>query len=139
MPYLVDTNVLSETLRPRPDLKVTAWFADQRPESLFLSSISLGELVRGASRAKEQAKKDRLTRWIEEDLTAQFQNRILPFDQDAAVIWGKIMGDGDKTGRPKSMADAQIAAVAKRHGLTLVTRNTKDFEEMDVGLVNPWS
>ena len=139
MPYLVDTNVLSETLRPRPDPKVTAWFADQRPESLFLSSISLGELVRGASRAKEQAKKDRLTRWVEEDLTAQFQNRILPFDQDAAVIWGKIMGDGDKTGRPKSMADAQIAAVAKRHGLTLVTRNTKDFEEMDVGLVNPWS
>ena len=139
MPYLIDTNVISETLKPQPNLKVTAWFADQRPEDLFLSSISLGELVRGANRVKEQTKKDRLTRWVEHDLTTQFQDRILPFDQDASVIWGKIMGDGDVTGRPRSMADTQIAAVAKRHGLTLVTRNTKDFEDMDVALVNPWS
>ena len=95
--------------------------------------------MRGASRVKEEAKRDRFTRWIEHDLISQFQDRILPFDQDAAVIWGKIMGNGDKTGHPKPMADAQIAAVAKRHGLTLVTRNTKDFAYMDVTLVNPWT
>ena len=139
MPYLVDTNVLSETLKPRPDPSVTAWFATRSPGDLFLSAISLGELVRGAYRMKEKPKRERLARWVEDDLTAQFQNRILPFDQDAAAIWGHIMGDGDKTGRPKSMADAQIAAVAKRYGLILVTRNTKDFEDMNVTLVNPWT
>ena len=139
MPYLIDTNVLSETLKPRPDPKVTAWFAGQRPEDLFLSSVSLGELMRGASRAKDQTKRGRLTRWIEDDLTAQFRDRVLPFNQDAAMLWGRIMGDGDKAGHPRSMADAQIAAVARRHGLTLVTRNTRDFESMDVALVNPWT
>ncbi len=139
MPYLIDTNVLSETLKPRPEPKVTAWFAEQNPENLFLSSISLGELARGASRVKEPAKRDLLMRWVEDDLVSQFQDRILPFDQDAAILWGRIMGDGDNTGRQKPMADAQIAAVAKRHGLTLVTRNTKDFRGMDVALVNPWS
>ena len=138
MPYLIDTNVLSETLKPRPEPKVTAWLAEQNPEDLFLSSISLGELARGASRVKEPTKRERLMRWVEDDLVSQFQDRILPFDQDAAILWGKIMGDGDSTGRQKPMADAQIAAVAKRHGLTLVTRNTKDFRNMDVMLVNPW-
>lgn len=139
MPYLVDTNVLSETLKPRPDPRVTTWFANQSPGDLFLSSISLGELTRGAYSAKEKSKRERLARWVEDDLTAQFQGRILPFDQDAAVLWGRIMGDGDKTGHPKSMADAQIAAVARRYGLTLVTRNAKDFKSMGVTLVNPWS
>lgn len=139
MPYLIDTNVLSETLKPRPEPKVTAWFAGHDPEDLFLSSISLGELMRGASRVKEPAKRERLIRWVEDDLTTQFQDRILPFDQNAAILWGKIMGDGDNTGHRKPMADAQIAAVAKRHGLTLVTRDVKDFEEMDVPFVDPWS
>lgn len=139
MPYLVDTNVLSETLKPRPEPKVTAWFAGQNPEDLFLSSISLGELARGASRVEEPAKRDLLMRWVEDDLVSQFQDRILPFDQDAAILWGKIMGNGDSAGRQKPMADAQIAAVAKRHGLTLATRNTKDFKDMDINLVNPWS
>lgn len=139
MPYLVDTNVLSETLKPRPNPRVTTWFAEQNPEDLFLSSISLGELVRGAYRMKEKSKRERLARWVEDDLIAQFQGRILPFDQDAAVFWGKIMGDSDKAGRPKSMADVQIAAVARRYGLTLVTRSTKDFQDMGVMLVNPWT
>ena len=68
----------------------------------------------------------------------QFQGRILPFDQEAAVIWGEIMGNGDRTGHPKPMGDAQIAAVARRHDLTLVTRNTRDFTDMDVALIDPW-
>ena len=69
----------------------------------------------------------------------QFQGRVLPFDAEAAEIWGEIMGDGDRTGRVKPMADAQIAAVARRHGLTLATRNVSDFEDMSVPLLNPWT
>ena len=86
--------------------------------------MSLGELVRGAHRVKDKVKRERYKRWIDHDLASQFQGRVLPFDQEAAVIWGEIMGDGDRTGRPKPMGDAQIAAVARRHDLTLVTRNT---------------
>ena len=103
-----------------------------------LASMSLGELVRGAHRVKDKVKRERFKRWINHDLAAQFQGRILPFDQEAAMIWGEIMGDGDRTGHPKPMADAQIAAVARRHDLNLVTRNTRDFKEMDVELIDPW-
>ena len=138
MAFLIDTNVISETLKPRPSDRVITWLSGQRSNDLFLASMSLGELVRGAHRVKDKAKGERFKQWIERDLAAQFQGRILPFDQEAAVIWGEIMGDGDRTGRPKPMADAQVAAVARRHGLTLVTRNTRDFTDMSVALIDPW-
>lgn len=139
MAYLIDTNVISETLKPRPNAGVIAWFGEQRANDLFLASMSLGELVRGACRVKDKAKRERFKHWIDHDLAAQFRGRILPFDREAAVIWGAIMGDGDRNGRPKPMADAQIAAVARRHDLTLVTRNTRDFTDMDFALIDPWA
>ena len=92
--------------------------------------------MRGAHRMRERARRERFQRWIDYDLAAQFQGRILPFDHETAVIWGEIMGDGDRVGRPKPMADAQIAAVARRHGLTLVTRNMRDFVGMQVVLLD---
>ena len=139
MAFLIDTNVVSETFRPRPAPRVLAWVRRQMAGDLFLAAISLGELVRGARRVRDRARQERLVRWINHDLTTQFQGRILPFDREAAVIWGTIMGDGDRTGRPKPMADAQIAAVALRHGLTLVTRNIRDFKDIGVALVDPWA
>ena len=139
MAFLIDTNVISEALRRRPESRVIGWLGDQKPSDLFLASMSLGELVRGARRAKDTTKSERFKRWIEHDLTVQFQGRILPFDQEAAVIWGEIMGDGDRTGRPKPMADAQIAAVARRHNLTLVTRNTRGFTDMNIAILDPWT
>ncbi len=139
MAFLIDTNVISEALKPHPNARVIAWLGDQRSNDLFVASMSLGELVRGAHRVKDKVKRERFKRWINHDLAAQFQGRILPFDQEAAVIWGEIMGDGDRTGRPKPMADAQIAAVARRYDLNLVTRNTRDFKEMDVELIDPWA
>ena len=139
MAYLIDTNVISETFKPRPERRVVDWIGGQMANDLFLASISLGELVRGACGVKDGAKRERFERWIYRDLAAQFQGRILPFDRQAAVIWGEIMGDGDRTGSPKPMADAQIAAVAQRHGLTVATRNVRDFAGMEVGLFNPWA
>ena len=139
MAYLIDTNVVSETLKPRPERRVVDWIGRQMANDLFLASISLGELVRGVRRMKDRARRERFQRWIDYDLAAQFQGRILPFDRETAVIWGEIMGDGDRVGRPKPMADAQIAAVARRHGLTLVTRNMRDFAAMEVVLLDPWA
>ena len=138
MAYLIDTNVLSETLKPRPERRVIDWIGRQVVHDLFLASVSLGELVRGVRRVKDNARRKRFERWIDHDLAGQFQGRILPFDREAAVIWGEIMGDGDRTGRPKPMADAQIAAVARRNGLTLVTRNVRDFAGMEVEILDPW-
>ena len=137
--YLIDTNVVSETLKPRPERRVVDWIGRQMANDLFLASISLGELVRGVRRMRDRARRERFQRWIDYDLAAQFQGRILPFDRETAVIWGEIMGDGDRVGRPKPMADAQIASVARRHGLTLVTRNIRDFAGMKVALFDPWS
>ena len=139
MAFLIDTNVISETLKVHPESKVIGWLGDQKASDLFLASMSLGELVRGALRARDKTKRERFTRWIVHDLAAQFHGRILPFDQEAAMIWGEIMGEGDRLGRPKPMADAQIAAVARRHNLTLVTRNTRDFIDMNVAILDPWT
>ena len=136
MAFLIDTNVVSETFRPRPAPRVLEWVRRQMANDLFLAAMSLGELVRGARGVKDRVQRERLARWINHDLATQFQGRILPFDREAAVIWGAIMGEGDRAGRPKPMADAQIAAVALRNGLT---RNIRDFKDMGVTLVNPWA
>lgn len=138
MPYLLDTNILSETIKPKPEARVLAWLSAQVPSELFLASLTIGELMRGARKIKEKQRRDRFEKWIEKDLTQQFENRVLPFDGMAAKIWGRLMGDGDRRGRTPSAADAQIAAVAIDHGLTLVTRNLKDFEQFDVKILSPW-
>ena len=138
MAFLLDTNVISETVRPRPDNTVLDWIESQIPSDLFLAAQTLGELVRGARRVKEQARREQFERWIQQDLARQFDGRILPFDASTAAVWGRLMGDGDRAGRRPSAADAQIAAAAIQHDLTLVTRNVKDFRNFDIRLLDPW-
>ena len=138
MAFLLDTNVVSETVRPRPDETVLDWIESQSPRDLFLAAQTIGELVRGARKVREQTRRERFERWIEQDLARQFDGRILPFDASTAVVWGRLMGDGDRAGRRPSAADAQIAAGAIQHDLTLVTRNVKDFRNFDIRLLNPW-
>ena len=138
MAFLLDTNVISETVRPRPDKTVLDWIESRIPNDLFLAAQTIGELVRGARRLREQARRERFERWIEQDLARQFDGRILPFDASTAAIWGRLMGDGDRIGRRPSASDAQIAAAAVQHDLTLVTRNVKDFRSFDIRLLDPW-
>ena len=138
MVFLLDTNVVSETVRPRPDKTVLDWMEAQVPTDLFIAAQTMGELVRGARRVKEQARRERFEKWIEQDLARQFDERVLPFDGRTAAVWGRLMGDGDRTGRTPAAADAQIAAVAIRHELILVTRNVKDFVNFDIQLLDPW-
>lgn len=138
MPFLLDTNVVSETMRPAPDPHVLAWLERQAPRDIYLAAMTIGELVRGARRLATGARRDRLESWLERDLAAQFEGRILPFDGPAACLWGEMMGDGDRRGRPLPAADAQIAAVALRNGLTIATRNIRDFGAMPVDLFDPW-
>ena len=138
MAYLLDTNIVSETVRPRPEESVLDWLEAQTPADLFLAAQTLGELVRGARKVKEAARRERYESWIDRELAWQFEGRVLPFDGPTAVVWGRLMGDGDRRGRPCAAIDARIAAVAIRHDLTLVTRNTRDFARFEVKLLNPW-
>ena len=138
MAFLLDTNVISETVRPRPDETVLNWIESQIPSDLFLAAQTIGELVRGARKVRGPARRDRLEGWIEQDLARQFDGRILPFDVSTAAVWGRLMGDGDRAGRRPLATDAQIAAAAIRHDLTLVTRNVKDFRGFDIRLLDPW-
>lgn len=110
----------------------------QAVADLFLPSVTLGELIRGVVRLPDGRKRDALVRWVRDDLPRQFEGRILSFDREAAVVWGDIMGEGDRRGRPYAAADAQIAATALRHGLTVATRNGRDFQGMGVELFDPW-
>ena len=138
MTFLLDTNVVSETIRSRPEKTVLDWIEAQIPTDLFLAVQTIGELVRGARKVREQARRERFERWIEQDLARQFDGRLLPFDVRTAAVWGRLMEDGDRAGRPPAAADAQIAAVAIHHELVLVTRNVRDFVNFDIQLLNPW-
>ncbi len=138
MAFLLDTNVISETVRPRPDKTVLNRIEPRSPRDLFLAAQALGELVRGVRKVREQSRREQFERWIEHDLARQFNGRILPFDASAAALWGRLMGDGDRAGRRPSEADAQVAATAIRHDPALVTRKVKDFRNFDIRLLDPW-
>ena len=138
MAFLLDTNVVSETVRPLPRRSVLDWIEAQNPSDLFLAAQTMGELVRGVRKVREQERRERFERWIEQDLARQFDGRILPFDGRTAAIWGRLMGDGDRAGRRPAAADAHIAAVAIQHELILVTRNVRDFARFDLQLLDPW-
>ena len=137
--FPIDTNVIGETVKARPGPRVLAWFEERTPSELFLAAVTFGELARGARRLENAGRRRGHERWIRDDLARQFEGRILPFDRDAAAIWGEIMADGDRTGRPRPAIDAQIAAIARRHDLTLVTRNRRDFEATGTTVFDPWS
>ena len=138
MPFLLVTNVISETVRVAPEPRVLGWLAARSPDDLFLAAQTVGELVRGAHKVKEEARRRRFEKWILEDLAGQFDGRILPFDEAAARLWGRLIGEGDRSGRTPPAADAQIAAVAMARGLVLVTRNVRDFVPFDLEVLKPW-
>ena len=136
--YVLDTNVVSEVMKPTPDERVQRWLAGQSPADLYLSSIVIGELLRGILRLPAGRRRSRLLQWATRDLPGQFPNRILPYDHESAVVWGTIMGAADRRSRPRPAIDAQLAAITIRFGLTLATRNDRDFKDLGAPLLNPW-
>lgn len=126
-------------LRPRPDAGVAAWLERQASETLFVSVVTMGELRRGATLlAERSSRRVELERMIHEKVPAWFQDRILPVTRTIAEQWGVLDGQRQLAGRPLNIADGMIAATALEHGLTLVTRNVKDFTGLGVALLNPW-
>lgn len=133
--YLLDTNVLSEFERTRPDGKVIQWMRSSDEETFFVSVLTLGEIRRGILRLQDQHRKMRLERW-REDLVLRFQDRVLPIDAPVADLWGQITAG--LASKPLPVVDALLAATAIHYGLTLVTRNTCDVERTGVSVLNPW-
>ncbi len=136
--FLLDTNILSELVRSLPEPKVTAWVAAQDLDSLFLSAVSFGELRKGITIMSQGKRRAELEAWLKTDLFNLFSGRILPMTQSVAERWGVLEGQRQLMGRPLNVPDAQIAATALEHALTLVTRNVRDFEGLGVTILNPW-
>ena len=136
MSYLLDTNVVSELTRPKPAAAVMAWFEEVADEALHLSVLTLGELRRGVERLPSSKRKERLRYWLEQELPAWFEERLLPVDTGVADTWGRLQARAERT---LPAVDSLLAATALHHHLRLVTRNTIDFVVTGVETINPWS
>ena len=135
---VLDTNVVSEIMRPAPDSKVLSWLNAQVAEELWLNSVVVSELLFGITRLPAGARKRQLADTFAAMLEQDFAGRILPFDLEAAVIYAELAAGCEAKGRPVEMADAQIAAICLAQGAKLATRNLKHFEGLGLVLVNPW-
>jgi len=132
--FLLDTCVVSEGPKPTADKHVARWLHAQEGGDLFISAVTAGELRFGVERRSAGAKADRLRAWLEEALRRGFPGRIVPFDAKVADLWGYL-----RAAHPGAeVADSQIAATALVHGMTLVTRNVKDFAFQGLSVFNPW-
>ncbi len=136
---ILDTNVLSEALRPLPSGVVLRWLAAQEPEAVFTTAITQAEVLYGIELLPPGKRRVRLSAAIEKMFAEEFQGRILPFDDEAARAFAKILAARDAAGRPISQFDAMIAAIARSRHAAVATRNTADFERCGIQLINPWT
>ncbi|TXN20206.1 MULTISPECIES: PIN domain-containing protein [Methylobacterium] len=128
--FLLDTNIISNSLKPAPAPRLAEWMAEQRSDSLFIASMTVAELQRGILSLQPGRKRATLQHWLEGPggLLALFAGRVLPFDTKAALAWAALMADGRKAGRPRSPLDMILAATADVHGCIVATDNERDFE-----------
>lgn len=135
--FLLDTNIVSNLVKPQRSFSLVAWLAGQSSANLFISAMTIAEVSRGILERPPGRKRDVLDAWFSgpDGPRAVFGGQILPFDEHAALIWATLMAEGKTTGRPRSGFDTIIAAVALANDCTVVTDNERDFE--GVPLVNP--
>lgn len=138
--YLLDTNVISELMKPKPKPSVAAWIVATPEELMHLSVITIGEIRKGIDLLDEdEPKRGSLQSWLDHDLRLRFAGRLLSFDEGVAERWGQLEALAKKQRTTLPTIDAQLAATALHHGLTFVTRNTSDVRLTGVPLFNPWS
>lgn len=135
MSYLLDTNVISELVRPKPAKAVLAWFADIPSEALHISVLTLGEIRKGVEQMPDSSRREKLRLWLEHELLDWFGTRILPIDIPVTDRWGRLIA---QMGRPVPSIDSLLAATALHYEFRLVTRNQKDFVYPGLEVVNPW-
>jgi toxin FitB len=136
--FLLDTNVVSEWVKPRPNPGILAWTTAADEDDLFLSVVSLAELRYGAERLQKGARRMQLEQWLDHELPLRFEGRVLPVDAAIADAWGRIVARSESTGSLISANDAYLTATAEVYSLTLVTRNVKHFTAFK-DVLNPWT
>lgn len=135
---VLDTNVISEPLRPRSEPAVLAWLDDQDSETLFMTAISLAELRHCVAALPKGKRRKELAEALEEKILPLFAGRILPFDEAAAASYAEIRVRARATGKAIGTADSYIAATVAAHGFAIATRDTTPFEAVGLKIVNPW-
>lgn len=138
MRYLLDTCLLSELAKARPNRKVLAWLESQDEETLYLSVLTLGEIQKGIAKLANGKRRDTIQRWLDQDLRPRFSERTLPIDEEVAQTWGSIQGEAERQGRPIPTIDGLLGATALVHNLTVVTRNEHDIRPTGARVLNPW-
>ncbi len=136
---ILDTNVVSEPLKPAPNPAVLQWLDKHGPATLFLTTISQAELLAGVLALPAGKRRTELQRVLNNELTSLFANRILPFDERAAKAYALVVSSAVAAGNSIHFADAAIAAIAIAHDFILATRNSRDYKGTPVRLLNPWS
>lgn len=138
MSFLLDTNVISEWVKPKPHAGVIRWLAEADEDRVFISVISIAELRRGLERMAKGQRRERIAAWLWEDLPARFEGRILPVDLAVAREWGVIVEKAGRRGIGLGAMGGFLAATALTRELTFVTRNIKDFRDLGMEIFDPW-
>jgi len=139
MSFLLDTNAVSEWVKPRPNAGLMGWLADADEDRIYLSVVTIAEIRHGIERLPASRRRARLDEWLSNELTVRFEGRLLTIEVGIADAWGKIVARREAQGRPIHAMDALLAATAEVHKLTLVTRNASDFESAVSAVLDPWS
>jgi predicted nucleic acid-binding protein len=137
--FLLDTNVVSELIKPRPEARVTSWIEATDERLFYLSVLTLGEIRKGIALVENRQRRAMLESWLGSDLVIRFSGRILLVDQEVADRWGIMAAHASTAKRLLPVIDGLLAATAVHNNLTLVTRNTRDVAETGVPVFNPWS
>lgn len=135
MSYLLDTNVISESVRKSPDKGVIAWLGSVPAEALYISVLTLGEVRKGVEGIDDHNRREKLRLWLEHELPEWFEGRVVTVDLAVADRWGRMLA---AAGRPLPTIDSLLAATALHHELRLVTRNTRDYRFPGLEVINPW-
>jgi len=136
--YLLDTNVISELRKPRPNPQVVAFVAAQPLESLHISTVTLAEIRFGIELVTDASRRAELSTWLTHKVRPIFERRTLPISEDVMLTWRLLVDEGRKAGHTFSQPDLIIAATAAQYGLTVVTRDVSEFEHAKVAFLNPW-
>ena len=136
--FLLDTNIVSELVKPKPEANVTEWVENTDESLLYLSVLTLGEIRRGIAALPQSRRRATLEAWLDKDLRARFEGRILVIDQEVADRWGLLTAAARKSGIVLPVIDGLLAATALEHNLTLVTRDSGQIPSMGVAVFNPW-
>lgn len=138
MTFLLDTNVVSEGMKRNPDPRVAGWIASLSPERGFMSVVTLAEIRSGIHRLPQGSRRRELDAWLTQDVSSGFRGRILVIDERVADVCGRLLAQAHLDRGAAVTMDVWIAATAQVHSLTVVTRNTRDFEHLGVRIFNPW-